>query len=561
MRRRMSRRWSGVALAAIIAASLAGCVGIPTSSSVTVGQNLVDRESDDIEFRPDAPVEGASQDEILRGFVAAFTGSAKDYSVARQFLSRGFASEWDPYSNVVVRTGAEELSTVDADTMEYSISAAAAVDETGAYRQNNNPVPLSLQFEFVEEGGEWRISAAADGIVLSSDQFRSIFGQHALYYLDPTSEHLVPDLRWFPGGTAPLRIVSALLAGPPGWLRGAVRTAFPEGTRLVAPSVEVQSGDAIVDLSPEALAASASERQLMQVQLTASLANVPSIRRVSISVNDAPLSIPEPGSSLPRPDPQVDSRALVMKDEEFGYLSSGTVTPIAGLSAKIVATNAVGATAASTLDAAAVLGSGMSIVQSGATESTLLDTRADLVAPSLDEYGYVWVASRSDASTIRAYTYSGVPQDISTGLPPGSEIVSLDVSRDGARIAILVSTAGGPRIVVTAINRDANAGQVPIGLSDPVLDASTGIGTALDATWVDGLSVAMLSSSAGRSSAMLYVIGGERNSLGQPDAVAIVGGNGESGLRALSSSGTVLSRIGNSWTDTRVPVSFIATQR
>jgi len=81
----------------------------------------------------------------------------------------------------------------------------------------------TLSFSFEEQGGEWRISEAADGIVLSQTSFALAFREQALYFFDPTYRFLVPDVRWFPfRQTIPARIVRALLAGPTSWLQGGV---------------------------------------------------------------------------------------------------------------------------------------------------------------------------------------------------------------------------------------------------------------------------------------------------------------------------------------------------
>ncbi|MBC7725722.1 MAG: GerMN domain-containing protein [Burkholderiaceae bacterium] len=558
------RPWAAAITAvAALAIALTGCVGIPTSGQVTVGQALTQQDAGDFEFFPLGPAAGADQEGILEGFVAAFTGSAGDYGVARQFLSSGFSDQWNPRSNVTLRTNAQRYVTVDETSMEYSVNAAATVDSVGQFRQANAPAPLTMHFSFVMEDGQWRISSAPDGIVLADATFRAIFDTHTLYFLDPTGIRLVPDRRWFPAGTAALRVVSTLLDGPPAWLQGAARTAFPEGTRLASPGVDVQSGVALVDLSTEALAASSSERQMMQLQLTASLTNVPNIRRVSISVGDTPLQVPEVASSAPQTNPQVDARALAFDGTAFGFLVRDQVAPIAGLSQKVAQVRPLAATLSVGADAAAVLGAeGAWVVRTGDTPSTLLDTRQDLVAPSLDDYGYVWVASRRDASVVRVYDYAGVGVDIRTGLSADAGLSAIVVSRDGARVAILASTPAGPRLVVSSIIRDANAAQVPTALSAPVIDASTETGAALDATWVDELSVAVLSGAGTQRDVTLYEVGGERSSLGQPGAaVSLVGGNGEAGLRGLSESGTILARSGNGWTDTGIEVAFLGTQR
>lgn len=541
---------------------LTGCVGIPTSGEVTVGQKLEEQDSGDFEFFPLAPTEDADQEAILAGFVAAFTGSADDFRVAREFLSQSFADEWNPRSAVTVRTALQRVSSVGPTTMEYSVSAAATVDAVGEYRQNGEPVPLTLRFEFVQEDGQWRIDSAPDGIVLADATFRSIFDTHVLYFLGPSDTALVPDLRWFPSGSAALRVVSALLAGPPDWMRGAARTAFPEGTKLAAPSVDVQSGLAIVDLSTEALEADSEELQLMQLQLTRSLAAVPSVRRVSLSVGGTPLEIAELGASAPRANPQVDSRAVALSDATFGYVAGDEISPIGPLTARVVATAPRGATVSiGTFTAAVLGGAGVSVVRSGDPGTTLLDARPDLIVPSLDD-GHVWSASRSVPGGIRVFDFAGGFRDLPTGLPADAEIVSIDVSRDGARIAIFAATPAGPRLQVRAITRDPDANEFPAGLGEPALDVVAGSAVAVDASWVDELSVATLVQDQAEGSVVMYQVGGERTSPGRlPPATALVGGNGSSGLRALGEGGTILERSGNSWTDTRRTVEFLATQR
>ena len=439
----------------------------------------------------------------------------------------------------------------------------ASVSNVGAYRQNATPVSTTLQFHFVQQRGQWRIDDAPDGIVLSDATFRSLFDRHSLYFFDPTNTHLVPDLRWFPGGTAPLRIVSALLDGPPPWLRGAVRTAFPEGTKLAAPSVEVQSGTAIVDLSPAVLSADTSERQLLQLQLTASLANVGNIRAVSVSVGGTPMVIPDASSTSPRLSTQVDSRPLVLKDDAFGFLAAQDLTAVGQASAKVVAAGARAGTMSSDGAALAILSPlGVSLVRSGSTTTVVLDDRPNLIPPALDNYSFVWSVVRSAPGAIRISSFAGASSELATGFPANDEVVSIDVSRDGARLAIFLNTAIGPRLIVRSIIRDAATAQRPVGLGEPIVDTGTTSGKATDATWVDDLSVATLENDSTTSAVTVYEVGGDRSSLGQPVAsVSLIGGNGQSGLRTLTSAGTIAARSGNGWNDTGIPVTFIATQQ
>ena len=71
-------RRHGLLVAVIAAALLAltGCVGIPDSGPVNAGLSLSeDSTGSNIAFNPQGPEAGASQQSILRGFVASFTSA------------------------------------------------------------------------------------------------------------------------------------------------------------------------------------------------------------------------------------------------------------------------------------------------------------------------------------------------------------------------------------------------------------------------------------------------------------------------------------------------------
>ena len=561
----MPDRRSGVAalLALVILAMLSGCVGIPSSGPVSQGVAINgDPGAGNVQYNPEGPANGAKQQDILKGFVAAFTSATGGYAVAKQYLSSDFASKWDPRASVQVRSGQARLSQVDTSAMEYSFTASATVDAFGVYTDGSQPT--SLQFSFVKQQGQWRINSAPAGIVLSDQTFQRIFVSSPLYFLDGDNEHLIPDLRWFPVGTAPARIVAALLAGPPAWLKGVAFSRFPDGTQLAdaGGSVVVDSGVARIDLSREALGASPRELQLMQLQLSESLRSVGSISRVSLSIEGAPVQVAEPGSNLPQADDKVDPQALVFRDGEFGFYANGKVASLSALSSKVVALRPRAATVSSDQTVAAVLtAAGVSVVRKGVVSQ--LDPRSGLVAPSLDQEGYVWSAPAQNPNAIIAFDQNGAPHPLaSPGFPSDSQLVALEVSRDGARIAILLSSSTGPRLVVAAILRDDR--QVPVGLGPPVVDASFDGEISLDLTWADQLTVATLVLNDGQSSVELFTVGGQRTSLGgmSPPASSIIGGNnGPDGLRAVGADSAIWTYRGSSWQSSQVKVGFIATQR
>jgi hypothetical protein len=559
----LMRRLVAVAGIAVLATTLAACGGIPTSGSVQAGDPFTDEPSGDFVFNPLGPATDADQRGILEGFIAAFTGPQGDYQVAREFLSSEFKKEWDPRKSVLIRTGSPAISQLGETTMEYSFTTKAQLDEFGAYSAVGQATQ-SLQFHFVQEDGQWRIDQAPPGIVLAESTFLTIFSKHALYFYDLSLQYLVPDERWFPGGTTATRIVTALLAGPPEWLKGAVVSQIPEGTQLTpGTTVTIDSTVAQVDLTTEAAGADERQRQLMQLQVSESLGSVSGIASVELSVAGSILAIAPLGSDSPVSQRAVDSRPLVLADGVFGFLSGGEVSAIdrlsdkvAGLKPRAVAIDEHGTTAA------VLAADGVYVVRAGKAPALKVDDRAKLIAPAIDDFGYVWSVPRDHPTAIVAHDLDGVSHPVAVSLPSGSSIVSIDVAQDNSRVAMLLQTSVGPRLVVAAIVRDPAHGYVPTTIGAPVLDQLIGSDTAVDATWMDRLSVATLTDDGGDSVVDSFEIGGQHTSLGRPaPSISIVGGNSKTGLRILGADHLLQAPRGSSWQATSTTVDLIATQR
>lgn len=559
---RVGRRAS-MAIALALVVGLAGCGGIPTRGPVEAGQQFDTGTTADFVFRGFGPEKGASQQQILEGFIKAFNGPQGDYNVARKFLSSSFAKEWDPRKSVLIRTGAPTYTPVDSVTMEYTFTTKAQVDEFGAYT-GTVPGQQTLTFGFVKEKDQWRISQAPPGIVLAESTFLNVFSKHSLYFYDLSLQYLVPDQRWFPGGTTATRIVSALLVGPPEWLKGAVVSQFPDGTQLTpGTTVTIDATVAQVDLTTEAASANERQRQLMRLQLSQSLSTVPGIGSVEISAAGSLLSIPPLGADSPESPPGVDSRPLVLAKGRFGYYSGGDTAPIEQLSDKVekLAPLAV-ALGASGTTAAVQAADGVYVVRTGQIPVRKVDERPGLIAPSIDDYGFIWSVPAAQPGAIIAYDFDGNPHKVAVAMPSGARIVSLEVARDNSRIAILLQTDAGPHLMIAAITRDAGEKYAPLSLGTPVLDITMNATTAIDLAWVDDFSVATLTDDDGFDQVTSFDIGGLQSSLGRPDAsVAIVGGNGKSGLRLLGTDQFLRVPRGSGWQKTNTKVDLIATQR
>ena len=551
-------RRATVALAALVVLTLGGCIGIPTSGGVNDGEIINDQDTPEFFALPSDPVPGSTQEQILSDFMKAVIGPQNGYAIAKKYLTTDFALNWKPDASAIIRTGAVQTSVTGENTMSYSFSSRASVNDLGQYTEERETSAQTLSFTFTKENGEWRISQAADGIVLTQSAFDTAFRKQAVYFFDPSYAYLVPDVRWFPARqTSSSRIVQALLAGPSSWLQQAVVTAFPDATAFA--DLTTGSGGTVVDLSTEALNSNPEARDRMRQQLVATL-DTPN---VSLTVRGLDLATPNATGNRAVVDPRVDSAPLVgVNGTGFGFDGGSGVTAIGGLSAQVLAAGATTADLSSDKQSVAFLGTGGAayVALVGNAAATVIDERPGLVAPSIDPFRFVWSAQGSSASSLVAFGVDGTPHEIQSGLPADSSIVSLDVSRDGARLLLLLATPVGPRLFVEGIIRQDN---VPISFGEPI-ELAVGNETPLDATWVDDRTVATLTTDGGGSGIITaFEIGGPSSALGRVQgAVTIAGGNGTDGVHLLSTDGSVWRPRGSEgWVTTGVTASFLGTKQ
>lgn len=232
------------AAVALLALSLVGCAAIPRDGEVGVGRPDTVPQDLQYDFLPSGPAEGASQLDILTGFIEAASSPQNNYKIAREFLSTG--ADWKPTEHVSVDEGQRSSTAQSASTLSLTIVPVAEVDATGVYTEVASTAALTLGYSFVQENGQWRISAPPSGVVIDRTTFEQVFSTHVLYFYDPSYRYLVPDLRWFASradSSTSTIIVTELLRGPNPWLRqsAAVVSAFPSGTALAAETVPVES--------------------------------------------------------------------------------------------------------------------------------------------------------------------------------------------------------------------------------------------------------------------------------------------------------------------------------
>ncbi|MFM6973916.1 MAG: LpqB family beta-propeller domain-containing protein [Agromyces sp.] len=535
---------------------LAGCASIPSSGAVQSGIELGDTSTIELDILARGPQAGDTPEQILEGFLAASASPQLDFRIAREFLTPDFSKDWKPDSGTTVDQSGERSTTQLAEgNLSLRIQPVATVGDDGQYSAAPAASAETRNYQLQKISGEWRISAAPQGIIIDQATFGIVFGAYPLQFFSPDGLALVPDVRWFARReTTQTAIVRALLAGPSSWLESGVVSAFPTGTRLDADSVPVSGATATISLAVDAIPTSESLSR-MQSQFVSSLSAVSGITSVSIAINGtvenvSPL-LPAPSTEL-----RVDARPLVYADGTLGFVSgvSNEVQALPGLSAQLaeLSPNAIALGPNGAVAAVRSIG-GIYRVATGSSQ--LVVSGSDWMAPSIDRFDGIWTARNSNRVTWEG-TDGGTAEFV-TGWGDAA-LRSVTVSRDGSRIAAVLQTGSVSRLVVSAIARGGDGS--PTNLGSPLLVAEFD-GNATAMNWADSRTVAVLLAGEGTSSVLTAVVGGQSSRIDAPiGATYLSVGNGIRELRVLDGDGQVLQSSGSIWQLRKTGVQVLATQ-
>lgn len=431
----------------------------------------------------DPPQTDALPDEIVEGFIRAGAGPQDDYAVAREFMTTEAAREWRPDARTVVYTEDDFPIQFSGDnTRNVQLSVESVIDSSGIRNRLPERSTESLDFTLEQIEGQWRITDAPDGTMLPAGTVDEVFRPHTLYYFDPQLRYAVPDQRWFlnrPGISS--AIVAGLLDGPAPYLEPAVVSAFPEGAELDRASVPVAEGTAAVDLAAEGVAdAEPAERALMQEQLDLALGSLTSIQEVALTVEQRELEIPAE-ADLPEEErlditasPEVESTQVGIVDGQLRRqndqvtLSVGSLPDISDLDPQDPAVpNDADDDVFAFLD-----GDAEELYHLRPNrEPDLVLEEENLTRPSMDNFGWTWVASESGGEAAVhavAYDESLEPSraEVSVDWLASRTITSLRIAQDGARAAMVLDDDGERGLYVAGVIRDS-AG-APQGLGQPM---------------------------------------------------------------------------------------------
>ena len=152
-----------------------------------------------------------------------------------------------------------------------------------------------------------------------------------------------------------------------------------------------------------------------------------------------------------------------------------------------------------------------------------------------------------------------MPLEISEAFPEAAELAAFAVSRDGARLAAIVSSNGRSGIWIAGIVRDADG--APLRLTDPFeLGPVTGSGLSL--AWLEDTTVAAVTRSGTDLTLVEQVVGGAAVSGAAPSGtVSVAGANTDATVRLRSDEGLLYVRRGANWEQTASEILVLATQQ
>jgi hypothetical protein len=537
--------------------SLTGCATLPVSGPVRIGPDLTpNTDVESFYYSPSGPIEGASKAEILSGFLAAGTGPQNDYAVAREYLSESIRASWNPNLEVLVQRQGPKVTIGDDDTAQLEVDVSAQIDSDGRYETKPQGTSRILNYSFVRQGSQWRLSSAPDATVLIRPVFEVVFRDYSIYFVDRQKRSLVPELRWFPATAATgTKLVNALLRGPSSWLRPAVISAIPSGTRLSIDAVTVENGVALVDLTARALVASLADRSLLKAQLDATLSQLQNVQSVAISIERSRQEITDSTAALRAEG----SRALVVLGDqgleaivsaETDFLNSGAgffeLNPTSDIaiskkSSWLAAVTPAGVIRTSSIDPGVA--------------ALLVDPRAGIVGIEFDRQDYLWSLARARGSDVFATFTNGDRTRVQAPWLASEAVRGFSISPEGSRIAILVAGAQRNQVLVSAIVRDSSG--APIELAPPI-EIGSEIGAPSHLSWVGPTTVAVVNSTPDFTNAVLVSIGGTSRPIAAlPNAKAIVAAGPSSQLFLLSTAGELYRFSGSTWSIVRSDVKAL----
>jgi hypothetical protein len=505
-RRARGPRTAG-ALLALAATVLAGCTGVPSSSRPQTVESIGLGEGQSA--LPIRPQRNADAREIVNQFIESQgVGADQGFSVEKQFLSKQ-AQAWSP-STATVISDDYSVGTYDPATSEVVVTARqiGTVSAAGVYTPTldgtgDGGAEIEFRYKVQQVAGQYRITSAHQGLLLTLGQFDQTFQQRVLYFFDINNQYLVPVLR-YSALSQPARVAEWMLDQlvstntPPDAANVVDTDTFPPQARRV--QVTTGASDTVQVRIAGSAELSGAARNLLAAQVSQTLAGVLGSDSVDIYDGQRPVSIPQVRGvrftasdfAAARGPQAVAPDVYYLSTSPLGHIRTGSGAPIAGpigrnafqsvalaRPAGIGQLTVAGVQQVTPSTQELVIGTQFGGVRATTVRGALLSRPA--WAPGRAE---VWVASGSTVYRVTTDGRTSTVSRVTFSLPvQGGRVVSLRLSPDGSRVAIVVSGArDSGQLYVGLVVRSARSVQIP-----QLNQVSPNAVVIKDAAWIDAL--------------------------------------------------------------------------
>ena len=555
-------RGRAVAVAGLLTVLLSGCSTVPRESSTVDITQVARAPEGTVGIEPQAPVAGATPEEVVRGFIDASASPVRNHPVARQYLDEDAATTWSDGDTVTVISGDYAPVQTQSGTVEVTATQVGTLDQRGVFTVGDGQT-YRHAFTLTDESGEWRITDPPDGLLLLELDFARTYEQVQAYFLDPTGTRVVPDPRYLVVGDArPNTLVERLLAGPsPAVAAGVVNPLAGASLRsTVRTSGQVATVDLTfpADVSDATLQAVSGQLvwSLTQLGLTSvvvlrdgqglGLVDVPEEQRVGDWQQLAPDAAPADAvghyldagtlrratDGSPAPGPAGEGRyglesAAVTVDARTSALGL-----MAGVSTTVSPTGAP-----ATLYAGPYGGELAPVLTGGSfTAPTTAATQAE-----------VWTV-RDGAEVVRVPS-GNVPQSVgATTLAGLGRATNFQLSPDGVRAAVVIQGAEGGQLYVGTVVRAENS----VSVRD-LRSIAPSVSQVVDVAWRNAGLLMVLAGDPAAERTVPYTVSVDGWGLtqvtvaglpGQPTSLAAAPGRPP----LVSAGGRMLQLPGGTWT-------------
>ena len=493
MNARGAVRSLAVAVASVVV--VAGCAAIPTSGPVTEVVEDSGFGQSTVRYSPALPTDGASPDDVVRGYLDAMLAYPSSTRTAAAFLTPAAADSWARQDGVTIYSDAQYATPPQdgrtrADvgkTAQVSVDSAEAgrLDTQGRYQTSGGRKSVDYRLEQVD--GQWRITNPQPGLMVTASFFEDYFRPFNLYFFDQPARRLIPQpVHVLVEDGLAAELITALAQGDESQQ---VRTFVPVLDDLRA-TVPVDGG--VADVGFTAGSRQATDVEHLSAQVVWTLRQVPGVSRVRISVGSSPV---RPRSVAEQPVASWDEFGMAQGDGTLRALIGNRVVEVDGADVAPIdgpwGKDAAGASAVAMTDQRIALvarnrASVRIAALAGDGERTV--NGAQFIDPVTDVDGRIWLVDRPGSGT-RVRVVGADTKTLDSSSLVGLDVRSLDISPEATRYVVTVGTGDDASVRVGRVVQDAKG--VPTGLSTPRRIGVKDVGPS-SAVWSDEVRVSYL---------------------------------------------------------------------